>query len=326
MKRNIKASGYFPKFALRTLLLLIIILSTFTVYAANYDFYVGGIYYKKSGTNVSVVSYTSSSSNYSGDISIPETVIYGGITYNVTTIGSYAFYGCSGLRSVVLPNSITTISYHAFNGCTSLTSINIPNSVTVLDYSAFQNCNALTSLTLGNSIESIGSSAFKGCIALTSIDLPNSLKTIGDYTFSDCGNMTSITIPDSVVSIGFCAFSNCSNLSEAIIGNSVISLGRFIFQGCTNLNSIEFGNSLIEIDYEAFDETAWYINQPDGLVYAGPVLYRYKGTMPDGTSLSLRDGTRGIATWAFYDCNGLTDITLPNSIISISDDAFLSCI
>ena len=259
------------------------------------------------------------------------------IPNSVTSIGNYAFYHCSSLTSIDIPNSVTSIGNHAFYGCRGLTSIEIPNSVTSIGDGAFGNCISLTSIEVNtgnnnyksengvlfnkamttiviypagkqggyaipNSVTSIGNYAFFYCSSLTSIDIPNSVTSIGDYVFFDCNALTSITIPNSVTSIGNYAFSYCSSLASITIPNSVTSVGD-----------------------SAFENTAWYNNQPDGIIYIGNALYKYKGAMPNNTTLNIRDGIVSVSPRAFYNYGTLAAITIPNSVTSIGDGAFWSC-
>lgn len=129
----------------------------------------------------------------------------------------------------------------------------------------------------------------------------------------------------SVTAIGEGAFSSCMGLTSIVIPNSVRYIGDYAFFGCQALASIDIPNSVNYIGHGAFENTKWYNNQPDGLVYAGWIAYQYKGNMPTGTSLALAEGTRGIAEYAFFGCEGLESIDLPNSVISIGDYAFQWC-
>ena len=277
---------------------------------------------------------------------------------SVTSIGSDAFYRCTGLTSVTIGNSVTSIGGGAFAGCTGLTSVTIGGSVTSIGGGAFAGCTGLTSITIPDSVTSIGGGAFMNCIGLTSIivvegnskyhsagnclietatktllsgcktsEIPSdgSVTSIGTAAFRGCTGLTSITIPDSVTSIGYEAFYGCSGLTSITIPDSVTSIGNWTFSDCTGLASVTIGGSVTSIGKDAFYNTAWYNNQPDGLVYAGKVAYKYKGTMPSNTSIVLNEGTLGIADYAFYNCTGLTSVTIPDSVTSIGENAFYNC-
>ena len=291
---------------LKTAFLLACMLLAGTITASAYDFEVDGIYYNIDGTNATVTHKGTGSNyyyTYSGSVTIPATVTYNGTTYSVTSIGYMAFRGCSGLISVVIPNSVTSIGYYAFEECSGLTSVRIPNSVTSIGWAAFCWCSGLTSVGISNSVTSIDGYVFHGCSGLTSVSIPNSVISIGVDAFSDCSGLTNITIPDSVSSIGGAAFKGCSGLTSVVIPNSITSIGRDAFYG-----------------------TAWYDNHPDGLVYAGLFAYKYKGTMPEGTSITIQQGTLGIADNAFEDCSGLTSVIIPNSVTFIGSRAFEGCL
>ena len=270
------------------------------------------------------------------------------IPNSVTSIGASAFENNSALTSVTIPNSVITIGAAAFLG-SGLTSVTIPNSVTTIGPLAFRQCNSLTNVNIGNSVISIGSQAFAMCPSLSSINIPSSVTSIGNSAFSDCSSLSSINIPNSVTSIGGGAFYNTpwfDNMPDGLVyvglvayaykgtmpqnthitineGTKSISEGAFIYR--SGLTSLTIPNSVTTIGSNAFDGTTWYNNQPDGLVYAGLVAYKYKGTMPSGTSIILTNGTKGIAGRAFSGCSGLTNVTIPNLVTSIGDNAFSGC-
>ena len=157
---------------------------------------------------------------------------------SVTSIGDCAFVFCVGLSSITLPDSVTSIGDSAFKNCSSLTSITIPDRVTSIEPYAFDNCSSLTSITIPNSITSIGASAFYNCRSLTSITIPDRVTSIESRAFTGCSSLTSITIPDSVTSIGYATFAGCSSLTSITIPDSVTSIGESAFSNCSSLQTI----------------------------------------------------------------------------------------
>ncbi len=142
-------------------------------------------------------------------------------------------------KNYIIPNSVTSIGDFAFEGCTSLSSVAIPNSVTSIGNYAFYNCTSLSSITIPNSVTYIGAGAFDNCTSLSSITIPNSITSIGLLVFQDCTSLSSIIIPDSVTRIKFGAFVGCTSLSSITIPNSVTSIGNFAFKGCTSLKDVK---------------------------------------------------------------------------------------
>lgn len=215
--------------------------------------------------------------------------------------GNLAPWG-TGVKSVIVEDGVTGVGSYAFYKCTGLTSVTLPASVTYL----------------GNHI-------FNTCSSLADISLPSGITRIGECTFRKCGSLTDVTIPAGVTEIGISAFSDCTGLTALIIPDGVTYFATGAFASCSGLTDISIPDSVERIGWNAFSGTPWYNAQPDGLVYAGKVAYKYKGTMPEETSIALDSGTKGIADEAFYSCEGLTGITIPDGVTNIGSSAFYNC-
>ena len=269
-----------------------------------HDFVVDGIFYDITSSSELTVAvtyggsrYDSYSNEYSGSVFIPEKVTYHSNEYSVTSIGSGAFYECSGLTSVTIPNSVTSIGSYAFSGCYGLTSVTIGNSVTSIGEEAFYYCSRLTSVTIGNSVTSIGESAFANCSGLTSVTIPNSVTSIGESAFRDCSGLTSVTI-----------------------GNSVTSIGEIAFKGCSALTAVHI------TDLSAWCKIQFVKNDIYG-DFSNPTYYAHHLYLngEEITNLVIPNDVTSIGYAAFIGCSGLTSVTIPNSVTSIGTYAFADC-
>ena len=315
--------------------------------ANAYDVEIEGIYYNLN-TEDCVAEVTRGDNKYESDVIIPKSFLHDGVTYSVTSIGSYAFYNCRSLTSVTIPNSVTSIGDRAFYYCSGLTSVTIPNSVTSIDWNAFAFCSGLTSVTIPNSVTSIGNSAFSGCSGLTSITIPNSVTSIGDGAFSGCSGLTSVTIPESVTSIGSGAFWSTpwyENQKDGVvyigkvlytykgtmpadmridIKDGTVSISDNAFSGCSGLTSVTIPESVTSIGSAAFNGCSGLtsIAIPDGVTRISN--YAFDGCS-GLTSITIPNSVTSIGEWAFYKCSGLTSIIIPNNVTSIGDRAFRDC-
>ena len=129
----------------------------------------------------------------------------------IRTADNKLIYGCN---NTVIPNNVTSIGNYAFSGCSGLTSITIPNGVTSIESHAFYGCSSLTSIKIPNGVTSIERGSFQGCSGLTSITIPNNVTSIAELSFNGCSNLTSVIIGKSVTSIGYNVFSNCMSLKD----------------------------------------------------------------------------------------------------------------
>ncbi len=329
-----------------------------------------------------------------GDVVIPD---------SVTTIASRAFFGCSGLTSVTIPDSVASIGDWAFFGCSSLATFSvgsenpayrlisgllltkdgttlirgvigdvvIPDSVTSIGSGAFSGCSGLTSVTIPDSVASIGSVAFYGCSGLASVTIPDSVTSIGSTAFSgctstlfdtnsipgvhlvdgwavgyseslagtldltgvrgmaesafyNCSGLTSVTIPDSVTSIGGGVFYGCNGLASVTIPDGVTSIGDWAFGYCSGLESVTIPDSVTSIGDWAFGYCSGLagVAISDNVANIGSYAFYYCTNL---TSVTIGDSVTSIGDSAFCYCNALTSVTIPENVTSIGRSAFRGC-
>ena len=271
---------------------------------------------------VSIPDSVTSIGNYAFDgcsiltaVSIPD---------SVTNIGKMCFYGCSSLIEVSISNNVTTIAEHTFDGCSNLTTAAIPDGVTTIDYAAFAGCSSLTTISIPDSVTTIGNSAFAGCSSLTTISIPDSVTTIGNSTFAGCSSLTAVSIPNGVSSIGKSTFTNCSNLTAVFIPDSITSIGNEAFYNCSSLTAVSIPDGVTSIGETAFHSCSslTIISIPNGVSSIGKSTFTNRSNL---TAVFIPDSITSIGDSAFLGCSSLTTVSIPNSVANIGSDAFFGC-
>lgn len=260
------------------------------------------------------------------------------IPWGAANIGNYSFAGYDKLTSITIPDSIINIGISSFWG-TGLETVTIPSKVKSIGKGAFWNCNNLTKINV-DAKNTIYSSDANGVLfdktkkeliqypdnsTTTNYIIPKTVTRINDSAFS-CPSLTNITIPDSILSIGSSAFWGCDNLKSVTFGeNSQLkSIGDYAFCSCRNLTNLKIPESVTNIGADAFSYTeVWYANIKDGVIYIDNHLIEVYGTISE--VYEIKKGTLTIADSAFFRCDELKSITIPNTVTSIGESAFYNC-
>ncbi len=259
-------------------------------------------------------------------------------------IANNSFENCVDLVCITIPDSVESIGWGAFYGCTGLKELSIPCSTDFgvyhpdADDYTFGKCTNIEKITLtkGNGLMTDYDSDLNfnnsyqytpwyiSRKAIKEIIIENGVNYIGSNTFNSCIGLEKITIPNSVTKIGNNAFYNCIGLKSVNIPNSVTYIGSSAFNGCTALSRIEIPGSLSKIGNNAFYNTELYNNEnnwEDDLLYLNTVLIESKATC----TCSVKEGTKIIADYAFYNNDDITDVIIPDSVTYIGNYTFYDC-
>ena len=242
---------------------------------------------------------------------------------DITKIGNYAFFGCSNLKSIILPNSIDSIGKYAFSGCKTLQIFDTPNVIAIGE-GAFERCSSLSSITISNELTKIENSVFQDCTSLLSFRIPAKVDTIGNSAFQNCINLKHISITQNVKSIGSSAFQNCSNLLSIDISNSVSFIGNYAFSGCKSLTSIDLPNNLENINNNVFQycTSLASVNIPSNVKTIGHSSFLGCTGL---TSIDIPNNVTSIESYAFSGCTGLSFVNIPDSVTKINSYVFSEC-
>ena len=284
--------------------------------------------------------------SFSGDVEIPSSVSYKGVDYSVTNIGDSAFYNCSSLTSITIPESIVSIGSSAFSGCTSLVEINY-NAVNVDDLTyesdvfnnAGKNTDGIT-VIFGESVKRIPEYLFDASYSpkVTSVTIGSHMTSIGSSAFDDCSSLEAVYITDIAAwsNISFSSYYsnplyyahnlylNGELVTELEIPDGVNSIGNFAFYNCSSLTSITIPDGVTSIDSGAFSGCSSLISItiPDSVTSIGSSAFSGCSSL---TSITIPDGVTSIDYSAFYGCSSLTSITIPDEVTSIGYRAFYNC-
>ena len=258
----------------------------------------------KDGT-AEITEYTGTATN----LTIPSSLD----GYTVTSIGAEAFWDCSSLTNVKIPNTVTNLGDFAFANCPNLKSATIPKSVKTIGDLIFEYCSSLTDINVDSGNKNYSSQdgvlfdkaktkliQYPFGNERTSYSIPNSVKSIGDWAFRNCSNLTTVSIPNSVKSIGVLAF-NCSGLTSLKLPDSVTSISGAAFAGCEKLKTVYLPNSITYISSGMFQ------------------------VCTSLTSVTIPNGVKSINDGAFAKCFSLKSVTIPSSVTEIDVEAFDEC-
>lgn len=261
-------------------------------------------------TKTGTVSVKAADTGLSGAVTIPETVTSNDFTYTVNTVVSKGFQNCNSITSVVLPPTMTKLNTYAFSGCSVLRSINFPSGITSIPKECFYKC-GFTQVTLPNTITTLGSFAFGYCEKLTKVVMSENVTNIPNGCFLCCRNLSSIDL-SRVKRINKQAFLSCASLTELSLDSLNSLYGVWIFQDCTSLRKVKLGEGVTSIPQQCFDGCTKLADiNLQNIVKIGNSAFHKCISL---TGLTWSDSLKFIDSYAFSGCSGLVNVVIPNSV------------
>ena len=229
---------------------------------------------------------------------------------DVRTIG-YGVFDGSYVKDLVIPEGVTTIGQYAFKDAKWLKSIKLPSTLNIIASSAFAGCISLEEIVLPDGVKTISDHAFEGCYNLKSIKMSNDIETIGDYAFAKCSSLV-LDLPKNLKVIGAYAFADCLSIKDLFIPAKVKQIKRDAFKG--------LGRVLESIKVDPLNTTF------SSGIDSNAIFNVKKGILLIGCKNSKVDqGIRVINKYAFAYCDGLKELSLPNTVQTIGAFAFIHC-
>lgn len=299
--------------------------------AIAYDFEIDSIYYMFVDDGVAVTKRDQSYNSYHGDVVVPETVTYNGVTYTVTAVDNHAFYNSSELTSVILPNTITFLGHGAFFDCTAITHIDLPLNLKKMGDGVFNGCSSLTSIVIPDLVDSIGNALCYDCKKLTSAHFGKSLAIIGTSLFRNCKLLASITVDSDNPNLD--SRENCNAIIETRTGtlkagckNSFIPNGIRVIEELAfvtqPLREVVIPNTVTDIkDYAFLFTELKDVDIPNSVTHIGEGAF-YGCPL---AHVNIGNSVADIDKQAFAECQYLTSIHIPASVASIGSMAFSWC-
>ena len=298
-------------------------------------------------TKIVAINYNSGFINYNGKIILLN---------NINNIGDGAFYSCSKLKGVIIPESVSVLGNQVFYRCSKLISIELPDTITKLGVNLFNGCESLESVRLPSSLTSFPASIFRGT-NLTSYTIPDKIETVDSDTFTDCKNLKIVYLNNNLTTIGNSMFYGCVNLNTLVIGRNVSAIQGIAFAMCGNLKNIIIDENNVNFTVEngaIFNtDKSILVRYPSAISYNIPETvseissqcFQYSRVLTNivipntvtiiGMSafsncnnlktITMSENITTIAQNTFFGCSSLTNIEIPSGVTSIGDNAFFNC-